>query len=99
MGRAVNAGTAKPVWNGTGVRVAMPRRLATPPFFIGFVAPAVLLTILFTVYPMVRSLGLAFQDWDGAGRATFTGLKNLQELASDQQARAALGRTLVYTAG
>ncbi|MEO5314680.1 sugar ABC transporter permease [Pseudarthrobacter sp. CC12] len=65
--------------------------------FIAFLAPAVVLTVMFTVVPFVQSFPLMFQKWQGFGKASFVGLENLNRLAQDREAAEALWRTLVYT--
>jgi ABC-type sugar transport system permease subunit len=59
-------------------------------------APAVFLTLVFTIYPLARSAVLTFQEWNGAAAAHWVGLANLQHLFDDPQARDALIRTLIF---
>jgi ABC-type sugar transport system permease subunit len=68
-------------------------------FSTTFLVPAVFLTLLFTIYPLVRSLALTFEDWNGAAAPKFIGLANLQRLVGDAEARDALIRTLVFAFG
>ncbi|MEG2087470.1 MAG: sugar ABC transporter permease [Angelakisella sp.] len=62
-----------------------------------FIAPAVLVYLLFMVYPMVRSLVLSFQSFD-AGKYTFAGLSNYITLTQDPIFWKALGNTFIYLA-
>ena len=36
--------------------------------FYGFLLPAIVLTLLFTIYPLIQSLQLMFQRWPGYGK-------------------------------
>lgn len=45
-----------------------------------FVAPAVLLVLLFRFYPMLTGIGYSFTNWDGINPPQFIGLANFQEL-------------------
>ncbi|SES30478.1 carbohydrate ABC transporter permease [Salipaludibacillus aurantiacus] len=57
-----------------------------------FIAPAVILFIIFTVYPVVQSLILSFQTSSG-GVSTFAGLDNYRRLFNDPLFYKALGNT------
>jgi multiple sugar transport system permease protein len=46
-------------------------------------APACLLFALFVVYPIFRSIGISFYDWNGVGAMTWVGLGNYRELFAD----------------
>lgn len=66
-------------------------------FFWAFMSPALVLTLLFVVYPFAESAQLVFQAWQGFGEATFVGLENLNRMAADPEVQAAFARTIVYT--
>ncbi|MCE7792702.1 sugar ABC transporter permease [Salipaludibacillus sp. CUR1] len=57
-----------------------------------FIAPAVILFIIFTVYPVIQSLILSFQTSSG-GVSTFAGLDNYRRLFNDPLFYRALGNT------
>ena len=47
-----------------------------------FIAAAFLLYLIFTIYPAVESLALAFQSLEG-GKYVFVGLKNFKRMFGD----------------
>jgi raffinose/stachyose/melibiose transport system permease protein len=69
----------------------------TPLFFV---APAFLIYTVFIVYPMVDSLIVSFNKWDGVSpQKEFIGLHNYAEFFQDQHSLEVLGRTLQWTIG
>lgn len=67
--------------------------------FWGFLAPALLLTVLFTVWPAITSVPLMFQRWQGYGQAQWIGFTNFENLFTDPDALNALLRTFFLTIG
>lgn len=67
------------------------------PYF--FLAPFVLLFSTFTLWPLLKSLGLAFQQTFGPEISTFIGWRNFAFLLGDPLFWRALGNTLTYTGG
>jgi multiple sugar transport system permease protein len=63
-----------------------------------FIAPWIVGFIVFTVYPIVYSLWMSFQNYSGFGDATPVGLKNYQDLVRDPLFWKSLGNTLYYMA-
>lgn len=63
-----------------------------------FVLPAALLIIGFGLIPIGWALLLSFQSSDFVSPPKWVGLANYRALTSDPDFRAAIGRTLVYTA-
>ncbi|MEM9796831.1 MAG: sugar ABC transporter permease [Pseudomonadota bacterium] len=49
-----------------------------------FLAPGLLFFAVYVVIPIFQSIGISFYRWDGLGEATFIGLANYQELATDR---------------
>jgi multiple sugar transport system permease protein/raffinose/stachyose/melibiose transport system permease protein len=49
----------------------------------GFMLPALLLIVLFTLLPFVQGVVLSFQSWDGVGATAFVGLNNYQRVFAD----------------
>ena len=73
-------------------RAALARRLAP----VVFLAPAVLLMLVFLVYPLVDSFRLSLFEWNGLGAdRVFVGLGNWAELLHDTQFRHALRNNLL----
>lgn len=65
-----------------------------------FLAPALLIVGVFTLIPIVFSLGLSFFRWDMMRpRPRFLGLENFARLLRDPAYHNALGNTLLYAAG
>lgn len=76
-----------------GTPVGSKRKIVTPktaPYF--FIAPAVLLFLAFTLYPVIQSLILSFQTSSG-GVSSFAGLDNYRRLFNDPLFYTALGNT------
>jgi multiple sugar transport system permease protein len=69
------------------IRTALP---FITPWLIGFLA--------FTVYPIIYSLWMSFQNYSGFGDATYVGLKNYQYMLHDPLFWKSLGNTLYYMA-
>ncbi|MBN2304635.1 MAG: sugar ABC transporter permease [Anaerolineae bacterium] len=64
-----------------------------------FILPNLLGFAIFTLVPIVFSLGLAFMSWDGANEISWVGLENFKELRDDTTFNIALRNTLWYVAG
>ena len=61
-------------------------------------APACILFAVFVVYPIFGSIRLSLLDWNGAGPATYVGLRNYRELASDPVFARAIANNLRWLA-
>ncbi|WP_206061205.1 carbohydrate ABC transporter permease [Nonomuraea basaltis] len=61
-----------------------------------FAAPSVIGLALFTLFPIVMSLVIAFFQWPAVGTRTFTGLGNFATLFDDPVFRRALLNTLLF---
>lgn len=59
------------------------------------VAPAALLFVLFTAYPMLAGVGWAFVEWEGP-RREWAGLSNFAALFQEPERWAAVRNTLLY---
>src|SRR5687768_1573805 len=62
-----------------------------------FISAAVVLFVLFFLWPGALGLIYSFTDYSGVGKLDFIGLDNYVELAGDSAFYAALSRTVVYT--
>ncbi len=60
-----------------------------------FIAAAFLLYLIFTIYPAVESLALAFQSLEG-GKYIFVGLKNFKRMFGDAIFLQSLKNTFLY---
>lgn len=56
------------------------QRRLTPPLLI---APALIMFLIFVIWPVIESLWLSLHDWDGIGESRFVGLANYVELFRD----------------
>lgn len=59
-----------------------------------FVLPFVIVFLVFSVYPVVRTLQLSFTDYPGYGELNFTGFTNYLRVFKDKYFWKALGHTL-----
>ena len=48
-----------------------------------FLAPGILMFLVYVIGPIFESIWISFYDWDGIGKATWIGLGNYVELADD----------------
>ena len=49
-----------------------------------FLLPGVLFFMIYVIIPIIQSFNISLYQWDGLGEATFIGLRNYQELATDR---------------
>jgi multiple sugar transport system permease protein len=63
-----------------------------------FVAPFVVLFLVFTAYPTVLAVSTSLQHWTGTGERTFIGLANYARLARDPSFGTALANSLWFAA-
>jgi ABC-type sugar transport system permease subunit len=61
-----------------------------------FFAPFLLLTAVFTIYPLINAVLLAFQQTNGPATRVFVGLANFRYVLSDPTFYKALGNTSTY---
>lgn len=64
-----------------------------------FLAPALLMFTVYVVVPIVRSIGISFEDWDGLGTPRFIGLANYRELMTDPDFFVALKNNVIWLVG
>lgn len=60
-------------------------------------SPFLVIFIVFTIWPIIRSLYLSFTEFSGLGEPELVGLANFRELLSDELFYKALGNTAIYT--
>ena len=61
-----------------------------------FLAPAVILFVVYVIFPILQSIWLSFYEWDGIGEKTFVGFNNYVELFDDYQFWVALKNNLYW---
>lgn len=64
-----------------------------------FLAPFLLIALVFVLYPLAQSTVLAFQQTYGPGTKTFVGVSNFTTMMGDSVFWTAVRNTLVYTLG
>jgi alpha-1,4-digalacturonate transport system permease protein len=74
-----------------------PRRTSTTLAPLLFISVAVVLFVLFFLWPGALALIYSFTDYRGVGDPDFVGLDNYAELVGDSDFYAALSRTALYT--
>ena len=62
-----------------------------------FLAPFMILFLVFRVYPIIQAVTLSFDNVESIGQSEFIGLGNYQELASDERFLDAVGNNALYT--
>jgi len=66
--------------------------------YVLFSLPAMIIVAAVIVFPWLFTIFMSLQDWRLAEASTFAGLSNYADLLRDERFRAALVRTLYYTA-
>ncbi|PYF84629.1 MULTISPECIES: carbohydrate ABC transporter permease [Marinomonas] len=61
-----------------------------------FLAPAVILFVVYVIFPILQSIWLSFYEWDGIGEKTFVGFSNYLELFDDYQFWVALKNNIYW---
>jgi|NGEPerStandDraft_6_1074524.scaffolds.fasta_scaffold30689_3 ABC-type sugar transport system permease subunit len=61
-----------------------------------FLLPAAVIMIAFMIIPMIRTIILSFQSWNGLTPATWVGLGNYQDLLQDSLFQGALEHTALF---
>jgi multiple sugar transport system permease protein len=64
-----------------------------------FLAPAMIMFIIYVIAPIMQSMAISLYDWDGLGEKKWIGLGNYVELASDPDFRTALKNNLIWFFG
>lgn len=61
-----------------------------------FLAPAVILFVVYVIFPILQSIWLSFYEWDGIGDKVFVGFDNYIELFDDYQFWVALKNNIYW---
>lgn len=64
-----------------------------------FLAPAMVMFLVYVIAPIFQSIAISFTDWDGLGAKTYVGLANYVELAHDPDFRTSLVNNLIWLVG
>ncbi len=61
-----------------------------------FLAPGVLMFLLYVILPIFQSIGISLYDWDGLGEKSYIGLDNYIELIDDEAFYTSLKNNLIW---
>ena len=75
------------------------RRLGKVAWVLAFVSPSLVGLTVFSIIPILASLGLTFYEWDLLTPPHFVGLGNFQRLIHDRNFWSALAHTLYFIVG
>jgi len=75
------------------------RRLGKLAWVLAFVSPSLVGLTVFSIIPILASLGLTFYEWDLLTPPHFVGLGNFQRLIHDRNFWSALAHTLYFIVG
>ncbi|MEY3446953.1 MAG: hypothetical protein RIR45_1708 [Pseudomonadota bacterium] len=64
-----------------------------------FLAPAMVMFLLYVIAPIFESIAISFYDWDGLGAAKYIGLDNYRELVDDPDFHVALKNNVIWFFG
>ena len=68
------------------------------PWYVAYLIPALVLYLLFFVYPFIQTFISSFTSWDGISDPVFVGLENYVELFRDTVLTDGIGRILLWAA-
>jgi ABC-type sugar transport system permease subunit len=93
-------GPARAIAHQEGRRKSLGRRMREHVWCYIFIAPAVILYLMFTVWPVLASWYFAFFDWSGLGVPTrFVGLANFEEVVTNPYFWNAFKHSFQFMAG
>ena len=78
---------------------ARSRRRGPPPAVFVLLAPACVMFAIFVIFPIIQSLWLSLQDWDGVGVPRWVGFANFAELVGDPGFWVALRNNMLWLLG
>jgi multiple sugar transport system permease protein len=61
-----------------------------------FLAPGLIMFLIYVIYPIISSIWLSFYDWDGLGQKTWLGMANYRELFSDANFYTSLKNNVIW---
>lgn len=61
-----------------------------------FLAPGMLMFLIYVLVPIVESIWISFHDWDGLGEMTWIGLGNYSELLNDDTFYVSLKNNIIW---
>jgi multiple sugar transport system permease protein len=61
-----------------------------------FLAPGVLIFLLYVIFPIFQSIWISFYEWDGLGPKTWVGIQNYKDLLDDDSFYTSLKNNLIW---
>jgi multiple sugar transport system permease protein len=61
-----------------------------------FLAPGMIMFLLYVIYPIIESVLISFYQWDGLGPKTWVGLQNYRDLFDDDSFYTSLKNNLIW---
>ncbi len=61
-----------------------------------FLAPGMIMFLIYVIYPIFQSINLSFYDWDGLGEKTYIGTQNYVDLLDDDAFYTSLWNNLIW---
>ena len=61
-----------------------------------FLLPALIMFLIYVIYPIIQSIRLSFYDWDGLGEMTYIGLENYYELFDSDEFWTAIKNNILW---
>jgi multiple sugar transport system permease protein len=61
-----------------------------------FLAPGIIMFLIYVIYPIFQSIGISFYEWDGLGPKTFVGVQNYIDLTDDPSFITSLKNNLIW---
>ena len=61
-----------------------------------FLAPGIIMFLLYVIFPIFQSIWISFYEWDGLGPKTWVGLQNYRDLADDDSFYTSLKNNLIW---
>jgi multiple sugar transport system permease protein len=61
-----------------------------------FLAPGMIMFLLYVIYPIFQSINLSFYEWDGLGEKTYIGLQNYRDLLDDDSFHTSLKNNIIW---
>ena len=61
-----------------------------------FLAPGILIFLLYVIFPIIQSVWISFYDWDGLGEARWIGIQNYVDLLDDDSFYTSLKNNVIW---
>ena len=61
-----------------------------------FLLPALIMFLVYVIYPILQSIRISFYDWDGLGEMTYIGLENYYELFDSEEFWTAIKNNVLW---